>query len=47
VYTVIAAAPPTVVSSVVAAMPHDPPRGFWGRIAHGLKRLGSWANPFG
>jgi sigma-E factor negative regulatory protein RseB len=47
VYTVIAAAPPTVVSSVVAALPHDPPRGFWGRIAHGLKRLGSWANPFG
>ena len=47
VYTVIAAAPPAVVSSVVAAMPHDPPRGFWGRIAHGLKRLGSWANPFG
>ena len=47
VYTVIAAAPPTVVSSVVAAMPHDPQRGFWGRIAHGLKRLGSWANPFG
>jgi sigma-E factor negative regulatory protein RseB len=46
VYTVIAAAPPTVVSSVVAAMPHDPPRGFWGRIAHGLKRLASWANPF-
>jgi sigma-E factor negative regulatory protein RseB len=47
VYTVIAAAPPTVISSVVAAMPHDPQRGFWGRIAHGLKRLGSWANPFG
>jgi sigma-E factor negative regulatory protein RseB len=46
VYTVIAAAPPAVVSSVVAAMPHDPPRGFWGRIAHGLKRLASWANPF-
>jgi sigma-E factor negative regulatory protein RseB len=47
VYTVITAAPPAVVSSVVAAMPHDPPRGFWGRIAHGLKRLASWANPFG
>jgi sigma-E factor negative regulatory protein RseB len=46
VYTVITAAPPAVVSSVVAAMPHDPPRGFWGRIAHGLKRLASWANPF-
>jgi sigma-E factor negative regulatory protein RseB len=46
VYTVIAAAPPAVVSSVVAAMPHDPQRGFWGRIAHGMKRLVSWANPF-
>jgi sigma-E factor negative regulatory protein RseB len=46
VYTVIAAAPPAVVSAVVAAMPHDPPRGFWGRIAHGLRRLASWANPF-
>ena len=46
VYTVIATAPPSVVSAAVGALPHDPSRGFWGRIAHGLKRLASWANPF-
>lgn len=46
VCTVIAEAPSDTVSDVIAAMPHDTQRGFWGRIAHGLKRLGSWANPF-
>jgi sigma-E factor negative regulatory protein RseB len=46
VCTVIAEAPSATVSDVVAAMPHNPARGFWGRIAHGFKRLGSWANPF-
>jgi sigma-E factor negative regulatory protein RseB len=46
VYTVIAEAPSSTVSDVISAMPHDTQRGFWGRIAHGLKRLGSWANPF-
>jgi len=46
VYTVIAEAPPATVDQVVDALPHDSGSGFWGRLAHGLRRLGSWANPF-
>jgi sigma-E factor negative regulatory protein RseB len=46
VYTVIAEAPATTVSEVVAVMPHDNRPGFWRRISRGMHRLASWANPF-
>jgi sigma-E factor negative regulatory protein RseB len=46
VYTVIADAPATTVDQVVASLPHLAQQGFWGRIARGLRRLASWANPF-
>ncbi|GAA4482421.1 hypothetical protein GCM10023191_002600 [Actinoallomurus oryzae] len=45
VFTVLADAPPPVVDSVVAALPHGE-TGFWGRLRRGLHRLSSWANPF-
>jgi sigma-E factor negative regulatory protein RseB len=45
VFTVLADAPPPVVDSVVAALPHGQ-TGFWGRLRRGLHRLSSWANPF-
>lgn len=47
VYTVIADAPSDAVSQVVAGLPHDQPPGFWQRVGRGLRRLGSWLNPFG
>jgi sigma-E factor negative regulatory protein RseB len=46
VYTVIAEAPVTMVDQVVDALPHDAGPGFWGRITRGLRRLGSWLDPF-
>jgi sigma-E factor negative regulatory protein RseB len=45
VFTVLADAPPPVVDSAVAALPHGE-TGFWGRLGRGLDRLTSWANPF-
>jgi sigma-E factor negative regulatory protein RseB len=45
VYTLIADAPQPTVSQVVAALPGNAAPGFWQRIAHGLSRLASWANP--
>jgi hypothetical protein len=45
VFTVLADAPPPVVDSAVAALPHGE-TGFWGRLSRGLNRLTSWANPF-
>jgi sigma-E factor negative regulatory protein RseB len=45
VYTVIADAPATMVSQVVAAMPSTTRPGFWGRMARGFHRLASWLNP--
>jgi sigma-E factor negative regulatory protein RseB len=45
VFTVLADAPPPVVDSAVAALPHGE-IGFWGRLARGMDRLASWANPF-
>lgn len=45
VFTVLADAPPPVVDSAVAALPHGD-TGFWGRIGRGMDRLASWANPF-
>lgn len=48
VYTLLADAPPEMVENVVATLPHDQkPDGFWGRMARGFARLGSWLNPFG
>jgi len=46
VYTMIADAPATTVSQIVAALPHDDQLGFLQRMARGFRRLGSWANPF-
>lgn len=46
VYTVIAEAPAATIDQVVDALPHDSGPGFWGRIGRGIRRLGSWANPF-
>ncbi|HEY7486260.1 MAG TPA: hypothetical protein VH912_17475 [Streptosporangiaceae bacterium] len=45
VYTVLADAPQGTADAVVAALPHGG-IGFWGRLGRGLKRLGSWFNPF-
>jgi sigma-E factor negative regulatory protein RseB len=45
VYTVLADAPQGTADAVVAALPHGG-TGFWGRLGRGLKRLGSWFNPF-
>jgi hypothetical protein len=45
VFTVLADAPPPVVDSAVAALPHGDV-GFWGRLARGMNRLTAWANPF-
>lgn len=46
VYTVIAEAPAATVDHVIDALPHEAGPGFWHRIAHGLRRLASWVNPF-
>jgi len=46
VYTVIAEAPAETVDQVIDALPHEAGPGFWHRIAHGLRRLASWVNPF-
>jgi sigma-E factor negative regulatory protein RseB len=47
VFTLIADAPPGTVADVVAALPQDEKPGFWPRLGRGLRRLVSWANPFG
>jgi sigma-E factor negative regulatory protein RseB len=47
VYTMIADAPPRVVAQVVASLPRNATPGIFGRIRHGLDRLGSLLNPFG
>ena len=46
VFTVIADAPPGTVTEVVAELPHERGEGFWSRVARGLKRIGSWFDPF-
>jgi len=46
VYTVLADAPPATVQRMVAELPHDRRTGFWQRVARGLKRMGSWFDPF-
>jgi sigma-E factor negative regulatory protein RseB len=45
VYTLVADAPDTTVGQVVTALPAGNPPGFWHRMAHGLHRMASWANP--
>ena len=47
VYTVIADAPPSAVAMIVVQLPHDHHTGFWPRVFRGLKRIGSWFDPFG
>jgi len=47
VYTVIADAPPQAVSLVIAELPHDRDAGFWQRVGRGIRRIGSWFDPFG
>ncbi len=47
VFTIIADAPPQAVTEVVAQLPHDRHTGFWMRVVRGLKRIGSWFDPFG
>jgi sigma-E factor negative regulatory protein RseB len=44
VYTVVAAAPPQMVTQVVAALPHGSP-GLFARMRQGLHRLLSWLSP--
>jgi hypothetical protein len=46
VYTVIADAPPDTVAQVVGEFPHDHNVGIWQRVIRGLKRIGSWFDPF-
>jgi sigma-E factor negative regulatory protein RseB len=46
VFTVLADAPPQTVERVVAELPHDQDVGFWQRVSRGLRRMGSWLNPF-
>jgi sigma-E factor negative regulatory protein RseB len=47
VYTVISDAPQATVDTVIAQLPHDRSGGLWQRVGRGLKRMGSWFNPFG
>jgi sigma-E factor negative regulatory protein RseB len=47
VYTVISDAPQPTVDSIVAGLPHDRDSGLWIRVRRGLKRIGSWFDPFG
>lgn len=47
VYTVIADAPPDSIAQVVVELPHERPAGFWRRVLRGVKRIGSWFDPFG
>ena len=47
VYTMLADAPPRVVTQVVAALPQNAAPGVVGRIGRGLDRLAAAINPFG
>ena len=47
VYTVIADAPQGTVNEVIVQLPHDRHVGVWARVGRGLKRIGSWFDPFG
>jgi sigma-E factor negative regulatory protein RseB len=47
VYTVISDAPVSTIDLAVGRLPHDSAPGFWDRMQRGLRRIVSWANPFG
>lgn len=47
VYTVLADAPPQTIQRIVVELPHEQREGFWQRVSRGLKRMGSWLDPFG
>ncbi|HUD36524.1 MAG TPA: sigma-E factor regulatory protein RseB domain-containing protein [Streptosporangiaceae bacterium] len=47
VYTVISDAPQDTVDRVVTQLPHSHVGGLWQRVGRGLKRMGSWFDPFG
>jgi len=46
VYTMLADAPPLVVSQVVASLPRNTAPGFFDRIMRGFRRLAAVADPF-
>jgi sigma-E factor negative regulatory protein RseB len=46
VYTMLADAPPLVVTQVVASLPQNTAPGFFGRIMRGFRRLAAIADPF-
>ena len=46
VYTMLADAPPRVVTQVVTALPQNTAPGFFGRIMRGFRRLAAVADPF-
>jgi sigma-E factor negative regulatory protein RseB len=46
VYTVVADAPPDSVARVITELPHHRDTGFWERVVRGIKRMGSWFDPF-
>jgi sigma-E factor negative regulatory protein RseB len=46
VYTVISDAPQATVDQVVIQLPHDRGGSVWQRVGRGLKRMGSWIDPF-
>jgi len=46
VYTMLADAPPVVVTQVVASLPQNTAPGFFDRIMRGFRRLAAVANPF-
>jgi len=47
VYTVIADAPSGSVARVITQLPHERDMGFWERVVRGIRRMGSWFDPFG
>jgi sigma-E factor negative regulatory protein RseB len=47
VYTVIADAPAQAISRVIVQLPHERDAGFWDRVGRGIRRIGSWFDPFG
>jgi sigma-E factor negative regulatory protein RseB len=47
VYTVIADAPSEAISRVIAGLPHERDTGFIDRVMRGIRRIGSWFDPFG
>ncbi|HVF20213.1 MAG TPA: hypothetical protein VNA14_08215, partial [Mycobacteriales bacterium] len=47
VFTLVAECQQDMLEGVVEALPHkDPGRGLVGRLSAGVRRIGSWVNPF-